>query len=52
MKKKLRNVISSIMRKAAIHEEITTCLKEDGTGIASRDVEVAREVVKFYENWM
>lgn len=52
MKKKLKNVITSIMRKAKIHEEITTCNKEGNLGIATSEVEVAREVVAFYKNWM
>ena len=52
MKKKLKSVITSIMRKAAVHEEIATCLREDGEGIATAEEEVAREVMKFYENWM
>jgi hypothetical protein len=52
MKKKLKNVITSIMRRASVHEEITTCLSEDGKSIRTSDVEVAEEVVKFYKNWM
>ena len=52
MKKKLKCVITSIMKRASVHEEITTCNKEDGKGTATTVHEVAREVMKFYENWM
>jgi ribonuclease HI len=52
LKKKLKCVITSIMRRAAVHEEITTCDRQPGEGTATSVEEVAREVVKFYEQWM
>ena len=52
MKKKLKHVITSIMRRAAVREEITTCLTEDGTGMATSVQEVAAAVIEFYKDWM
>jgi len=52
MKKRLKQVITSIMRRAAVHEEITTSNRQEGEGIATSAQEVATEVVAFYRRWM
>ena len=51
-KKSLRAVITSIMRRDRVNEQITACVRESGIGIATTAKEVAREVTKFYKEWM
>jgi len=51
-KKSLRTVITSIMRRDRVNEQITACVRESGIGIATTAKEVAREVTKFYKEWM
>ncbi len=51
-KKKLRDVITSIMRRARVNEQITTQVRRENKGIATGVEEVAREVKKFYQEWM
>ena len=52
LKKKLKMVITSIMRRATVHEEITSCVDQENDGIHT-DVEmVAKGVISFYRNWM
>jgi ribonuclease HI len=51
-KKSLKKVITSIMRRARVNEQITSQKRADAPGIATSAKEVAKEVIKFYKNWM
>ena len=52
LKKRLKQVITSIMRRAVLHEEVTACISADGKNIETSEIGVAREVVNFYRKWM
>ena len=51
-KKSLKAVITSIMRRARVNEQIVTQTRGEGRGVATEAPEVAREVIKFYSEWM
>ena len=51
-KKKMRAVITSIMRRARIGEQIVAQQRNEAAGVATEMTEVAREVVAFYKRWM
>ena len=51
-KKKLRDVITSIMRRARTNEQITNQIRVGVQGIATGAEEVAKEVKRFYQEWM
>ncbi len=52
MKKRLKQVITSIMRRARTQEEVTSCIGTDGGEIKTSAKDVAAEVIKFYKDWM
>ena len=47
-KKTLRKVITSIMRRARVNEQISSQRRAGAEGIATTAKEVAKEVVSFY----
>ena len=51
-KKNLKKVITSIMRRAKLNEEIISQKRDGAQGIATRAEEVAKEVTEFYRKWM
>ena len=52
LKKKLKTVIVSIMRRATVHEEIASCVALESNGIHTEVKQVARGVISFYKGWM